>query len=79
MNDSATYWMVEHYDYNSGHKWLRIVLMGTVNDIPRASLDWTADPQIAMHFSRQQDAEAFALMHPEWTTLCKVTSHNNIG
>jgi hypothetical protein len=75
-----TYWMIEHYDYDyAGHRWLRIVLTGSVNGIDRGALDWSTDPQAAMHFSREQDARAFALLHPEWVALCKITSHSDLS
>lgn len=71
------YWLIEHYDYNQpdGHRWLRIWTLGSVNGIPKAELTWTTDAQIALRFSRKQDAEFFALLHPEWCTLATLTEH----
>lgn len=74
-----TYWMIEHYDYTQEHCWLRIMLVGSVNGIDRASLTWSTDPQAAIHFAREEDARAFALLHPEWCTLCRITSHRDVG
>lgn len=76
MKSQMTYWMIEHYDHDApGHRWLRIVLSGSANGIDRGHLDWDTDPLAALHFAREQDARAFALLHPEWVSLCKITEH----
>jgi hypothetical protein len=76
----STYWMVEHFGHNGpqGHRWLRVVLTGSINGIQRAELLWHEDPQAALHFSREQDARAFALLHPEWCVLAQVTEHKDV-
>jgi hypothetical protein len=75
-----TYWMIEHYNYNgpTGARWLRIAQTGSVNGIPRAELIWDENPINCLRFSRGEDAEHFALLHPDWCVLAKVTEHADV-
>lgn len=79
--NASTYWLIEHYDHNQpdGHRWLRIWIIGSVNGIPKAELTWTNDAQTALRFSRQQDAEHFALLHRDWCVLATVTEHADMA
>jgi hypothetical protein len=71
-----SFWMIEHYDHDKGHQWLRIWATGSVCGIERGELTWTLDASAAMHFARKEDALMFALLHPEWCTLAAITSHS---
>jgi hypothetical protein len=79
--DYQTYWLVEHYYYSQpdGHRWLRIWINGSVNGIPKAELTWTNEAQLALRFSRKQDAEHFALLHRDWCVLATVTEHGDMA
>ena len=46
---------------------------------PAATVVWTNDAQLALRFSRSEDAMAFAHLHPEECWMCRVTEHMDIG
>lgn len=68
-------WLIEGSADWPRPRWLRISCNGSVNGIPRGELEWTQDANIALRFARECDAKAFALLHPQWATLARVTQH----
>ena len=68
-------WLIEHNEYQSGHRWLRAVVDGNGDHPSTVRLIFTTDSLLAFRFARREDADAFIYLHPEVTLNCRAIEH----
>jgi hypothetical protein len=71
-------WLIEHnIQFMNQPMWLRAIIESP-HDSPRVTLEFSKDANLAMRFSRKQDADAFIYLHHGNCINCRATEHGFI-